>query len=71
MRSPIINSVTVANSGTGIAQNTWFVIKGKHLVPSSTRPLLMLPFVQIGGVAARVGLPIFDSNSEPSVELTT
>jgi uncharacterized protein (TIGR03437 family) len=29
-----ITSVTVANGGTDIAQNTWIVIKGKNLVPN-------------------------------------
>lgn len=33
---PVINSVTVANGGTDIAQNTWIVIKGANLVPAST-----------------------------------
>jgi uncharacterized protein (TIGR03437 family) len=32
----LINSVTVANGGTNIAQNTWIVIKGANLVPSNT-----------------------------------
>jgi len=32
----LINSVTVANGGADIAQNTWIVIKGTNLVPSNT-----------------------------------
>jgi len=31
----VINSVTVANGGADIAQNTWIVIKGANLVPSN------------------------------------
>jgi uncharacterized protein (TIGR03437 family) len=31
-----INSVTVANGGTDIAQNTWIAIKGVNLVPANT-----------------------------------
>ena len=33
---PTITSVTVANGGTTIAQNTWIVIKGVNLVPPTT-----------------------------------
>ena len=33
---PVINSVTVANGGIDIAQNTWIVIKGANLVSPST-----------------------------------
>ncbi len=32
----LINSVTVANGGADIAQNTWIVIKGANLVPSNS-----------------------------------
>jgi uncharacterized protein (TIGR03437 family) len=32
---PSINSVTTANGGTDIAQNTWIVIKGHNLVPAA------------------------------------
>jgi YD repeat-containing protein len=33
---PAISSVTVANGGTDIAQDTWIVIKGSNLVPAAT-----------------------------------
>jgi uncharacterized protein (TIGR03437 family) len=33
---PAISSVTVANGGTDIAQDTWIVIKGSNLVPATT-----------------------------------
>jgi uncharacterized protein (TIGR03437 family) len=33
---PLITSVTVANGGTDIAQNTFIVIKGTNLVPATT-----------------------------------
>ena len=33
---PLITSVTVANGGTAIAQNTFIVIKGANLVPANT-----------------------------------
>ncbi len=32
---PSVSSVTTANGGTDIAQNTWIVIKGNNLVPAS------------------------------------
>ena len=67
----LINSVTVANGGTNIAQNTWIVIKGANLVPSntpasgviwSTAPDFAqgkMP-TQLGGVSATVnGKPAF------------
>jgi uncharacterized protein (TIGR03437 family) len=34
--APVISSVTVANGGTNIAQNTWIVIKGANLVLATT-----------------------------------
>ena len=68
---PVINSVTVANGGTDIAQNTWIVIKGANLVPSNTPASGViwsnapdfaqgkLP-TQLGGVSATVnGKPAF------------
>jgi uncharacterized protein (TIGR03437 family) len=33
---PVITSVTVANGGVDLAQNTWIVVKGFNLVPAST-----------------------------------
>jgi uncharacterized protein (TIGR03437 family) len=68
---PVITSLSVANGGTDIAQNTWIAIKGNNLVPASTPAAGviwsnapdfaagMLP-VQLGGVSVTVnGKPAF------------